>query len=179
MTHIPRVQTGLDVLVAERFASLRTKRIGLITNQTGQSRDGRPIVQVFMEAQEVELAALFGPEHGLRGDIPDGQYVPSDADPTGELALWSLYGDVRKPTPEMMTGLDALVFDIQDVGARFYTFISTLSLCEEAAFEMGIEFIILDRPNPITGKTIEGNILDRAFASFVGLHKTLPLNVPF
>lgn len=171
MVHSPNVQTGLDVLISRALAPLRNKRVGLITNPTGRTRDGRPVADVLMEAQEVELVALFGPEHGVRGNAPDGLHVASGTDPrTGGLPVWSLYGETCKPTPGMLEGLDILIYDIQDVGARFYTFISTLSLCAEAAFEAGIEFIVLDRPNPITGTKVEGNLLDRAFSSFVGLH---------
>lgn len=170
MVHVSRVQTGLDVLIAEAFAPLRSKRVGLITNPTGRTHEGRFIADVLMETRKVELVALFGPEHGVRGDAPDGLHVASGTDPKTGLPVWSLYGETRKPTREMIGGLDVLIYDIQDVGARFYTFISTLSLCAEAAFEAGIEFMVLDRPNPITGTKVEGNLLDRAFSSFVGLH---------
>jgi len=164
----PAVKTGLDVLLEKRLDLLRGKRIGIITNPTGITREGRFIVDLLYGAEGVEVKALFGPEHGFRGEA--NTRVPHGVDEKTGLPLYSLYGETNKPTPEMLQGLDALVFDIQDIGARFYTYTSTMSLAMEAAAEQGIEFIVLDRPNPITGAIVEGPLLKKEFASFVGLH---------
>lgn len=175
MPHPPNiVRTGLDVLVEKDLALLRGKTVGIVTNHTARTREGRHIVDVLHAASGVHVAALFGPEHGIRGDVPDGTEILSQREPKTEIPIWSLYGETRKPTPEMLQGIDTLLYDIQDVGARFYTFISTLFLCAEAAFEQGIEIVVLDRPNPITGTKIEGPLLDRKFASFVGIY-SLPI----
>jgi uncharacterized protein YbbC (DUF1343 family) len=165
----PVVLTGLDVVVAGEFKEFRGKRVGIITNQTGIDRHGRHIVDLFHQAESVELAALFGPEHGIRGDIEGGAKIATRIDPQTGVTVYSLYGEIRKPTPEMLKNLDALIFDVQDVGARFYTYISTMALAMEAAAEAGIAFYALDRPNPIGGM-VEGPVLDTAHRSFVGMH---------
>ena len=165
-----RVRVGLEVLWDRDFRPLWGMRVGAITNPTGRTYEGEHLIDLLMAHPKVHLMALFGPEHGLRGDRPDGEAVGSGRDPETGVQVWSLYGDVRKPTPEMLEGLDALVFDVQDVGARFYTFLATMSLGMEAAFEAGIPFFVLDRPNPITGVHVEGNVLDPRFSSFVGPH---------
>jgi uncharacterized protein YbbC (DUF1343 family) len=166
------VLTGIDVLVADGFKELSGKRIGLITNQTGVTSDLRSTIDVLHKASTVKLVALFGPEHGVRGDVFGGKEVADAKDPTTGLAVYSLYGKTRKPTPKMLAGLDALVYDIQDIGSRSYTFISTMGTCMEAAAENRIEFFVLDRPNPLTGKRIEGRSLDPSFSSFVGQYPT-------
>jgi len=171
MPHSPNlVRTGLDVLLEKGFAPLRGRTVGIVTNHTARTREGRHIVDVLHAASGVHVAALFGPEHGIRGDVPDGTEVSSQRDPETGIPIWSLYGETRKPTPDMLHGIDTLLYDIQDVGARFYTFISTLFLCAEAALEQNVEIIVLDRPNPITGTKTEGPLLDRKFASFVGIY---------
>jgi uncharacterized protein YbbC (DUF1343 family) len=165
----PSVLTGIDVLEQEDFASLRGRRIGLITNPTGVTHDLRSTVDVLHNAKPVMLVALFGPEHGIRGDVYGGDKVTDGTDPVTGLPEHSLYGATRKPTPRSLERLDVLVYDIQDVGCRSYTFISTMAKAMEAAAENNVEFVVLDRPNPLTGNRIEGNILDPEFKSFIGL----------
>jgi len=160
----------MEVLRDRDFRPLWGMRVGAITNPTGRTYEGEHLIDLLRAHPKVRLIALFGPEHGLRGDRPDGEAVESGRDPETRVQVWSLYGDARKPTPEMLEGLDALVFDVQDVGARFYTFLATMSLAMEAAFEAGMPFFALDRPNPITGVHVEGNVLDPRFSSFVGPH---------
>lgn len=163
------VLNGIDVLVKKNFAPLKGKRIGLVTNHTGQDRARRATIDLLKNATDVTLVALFGPEHGIRGEVDEKVGDSKDAK-TG-LPIYSLYGERRKPTPEQLKGLDALVFDIQDVGCRFYTYPATMGLCMEAAAEAGIEFIVLDRANPIDGVTIDGPVLTEK-TSFVGFHPT-------
>ncbi|MDZ7344148.1 MAG: DUF1343 domain-containing protein, partial [candidate division KSB1 bacterium] len=131
------VLTGLDVVVASEFSEFRGKRVGIITNQTGIDGMGRHIVDLFYEKKSVALAALFGPEHGLRGELEGGAKIATHVDPKTGVRIYSLYGETQRPTPEMLKNLDVLIFDIQDVGARFYTYISTMALAMEAAAEAG------------------------------------------
>lgn len=163
------VQTGLDRVDAHRdlFAG---KRIGIIANHTARDDQGRHIVDVFKALDDVTITALFSPEHGLYGTEGAGETIDSVTDPVSGLPVRSLYGQTRKPTAEMLRDVDVLVFDIQDIGARFYTYISTMSLAMEAAAEQGKRFVVLDRPNPITGLHVEGPVLEPEFSSFVGLH---------
>ncbi len=161
------VLNGIDVLVKKNFAPLKGKKVGLVTNHTGHDRARRATIDLLKEAPGVTLVALFGPEHGIRGEV-DEKFGDSKDAKTG-LPIYSLYGERRKPTAEQLKGLDALVFDIQDVGCRFYTYTSTMGLCMEAAAEAGIEFIVLDRANPIDGVTIDGPVLTEK-TSFVGFH---------
>src|ERR1051325_3351188 len=160
-----RVQTGLDVLEAQKFAPLRGKHIGLITNHTGQNAQGRSNVDLFAHALGLQLVALFSPEHGLAGRNNDN--VSSSKDPGTGLPIYSLYGETRRPTDEMLKGIDALVFDIQDAGVRFYTYTTTMGYCMEAAAKKGIAFYVLDRPNPIGGEIVEGPMLDDDKRDFV------------
>ena len=162
------VRTGIDVLARDGFAPLRGGRIGLVTNHTGLDRDGTPTVDILHGAQDVRLAALFGPEHGIRGehDAP----VADGKDARTGLPVYSLYGERYKPTAEQLAGLDTLVFDIQDVGCRFYTYSSTLGHMLEAASEHGLRVVVLDRPNPITGAHVEGPLADADKLSFVAYH---------
>ncbi len=164
--------TGLDVLAAEGFQPLRGKRIGLITNQTGVDHMGRRNIDV-MRAAGVNLVALFSPEHGFAGtqDRPD---VGNSTDAATGIKVFSLFGKTERPTPEMLRPLDALVFDIQDVGVHFYTYETTMAYAMEAAAKAGIAYYVLDRPNPITGVHVEGPLLDRDALSFVG-YFPLPL----
>jgi uncharacterized protein YbbC (DUF1343 family) len=165
------VLCGIDVLARDEFAPLKGKRIGLVTNHTGKTREGTPTIDVLFKASEVKLVALFSPEHGIRG-LVDAEVADSrDAD-TG-LPIHSLYGKTRKPTPESLEGIDALVYDIQDIGARFYTYISTLGLVLEAAKSKDIPVYVLDRPNPI-GSRVEGPVRDPEFESFIA-HHALPV----
>jgi len=162
------VKLGVDVLIEEGFKPLRGKRVGLITNPTGVTSDLRATIDVLNEATQVELVALFGPEHGVRGEAHAGAHVEDARDAITGLPIRSLYGKHRKPTPEMLTDLDVLVFDIQDIGSRSYTYISTMAVAMEAAAENHLPFVVLDRPNPLTGRRIEGRPLDLRYRSFVG-----------
>jgi len=162
-----RIQIGAELLLDQHFNLVENKRVAIVTNHTGILPDGRHIVDVFYEHENIELTALFGPEHGIYGDAD--RPVEHGRDPETGLPVYSLYGDTRKPTPEMLEDVDVIVFDIQDVGARFYTYISTMNNVMEAAAELGIEFIVLDRPNPITGNYVDGNVLEPEFRSTVGI----------
>ncbi|MBI4579962.1 MAG: DUF1343 domain-containing protein [Planctomycetes bacterium] len=164
----PVVQTGIDVLVAEGFGPLKGKRVGLITNPTGVTWDLRSTADVLHAAGDVRLAALYGPEHGIRGDVFAGEKVGDSRDERTGVPVHSLYGKTRKPTPEMLAGLDVLVYDIQDIGSRSYTYISTMAVAMEAAAENKVAFMVLDRPNPLTGNRVEGRPLDLKYKSFVG-----------
>ncbi|AIE85951.1 exo-beta-N-acetylmuramidase NamZ domain-containing protein [Fimbriimonas ginsengisoli] len=165
--------TGLDVLENERFTPFLGKRIGLITNHTGRDREGRRNIDV-MRASGVNVAALFSPEHGMAGK-EDRSGIGDAVDPDTGVKVYSLYGDTLRPTPEMLKGLEALVFDIQDVGVRFYTYETTMAYAMEAAAKAKIPFYVLDRPNPITGTRVEGPPLDEANASFVGYFPGMPV----
>jgi uncharacterized protein YbbC (DUF1343 family) len=160
-----RVQTGLDVLEAEKFAPLRGKHVGLITNHTGIDSQGKSTAELLSHAPSVQLVALFSPEHGLAGR--SDEKVPSTKDPSTGLRVYSLYGDTRRPTDEMLKGIDALVFDIQDAGVRFYTYTATMGYCMEEAAKRNIAFFVLDRPNPLGGEIIEGPMLDADKTNFV------------
>ncbi len=170
------VLTGIDVLQRDAFKPLIGKRVGLITNQTGIDRSGRSIVDIFARTSEVRLEALFSPEHGLRGvleveDIASGTYpLPGGR----RIPLYSLYGATKAPTNTMLEGLDALVFDIQGIGARFYTYSTTMAMAMEAAAAAGIEFVVLDRPNPIGGRKVAGAALDPGIRAFIAY---LPVSV--
>lgn len=161
----PKTETGIDALVAEDFAPLRGKRVGLITNQTGVDARGRRTIDLLAHAKGVKLVALFSPEHGIRGRMDES--VSNSTDEVTGLPIYSLYGATRRPTPEMLANLDALVFDIQDAGVRFYTFITTMGYCMEAAAKQHIRYFVLDRPDPLGGQIIEGPMLDRDKTSFV------------
>lgn len=167
------VRTGLEVAQARGFDFLRGKRVGAICNPTAVDREFRHLADLLREAPGVTLAALFGPEHGVRGAAQDMIGVESGKDPKTGVPVHSLYGktfESLKPAPESLHGLDALVFDIQDVGARYYTFVYTMALCMEAAARAKIPFYVLDRPNPIGLDAVEGNIVHEGFKSFVGLY---------
>lgn len=162
------VRPGAEVLLADSLALVAGRRVGLITNHTGLARDGTSTIDLLATHPQVTLAALFSPEHGIRGRAEAGAKVADGVDPRTGLPVHSLYGETRKPAPETLAELDVLLFDIQDVGARYYTYLSTMTLAMEAAGERGIPFVVLDRPNPIGGRAVQGNVLDPAFASFVG-----------
>src|SRR5690625_2978389 len=162
------LKLGVEVLLDEQMDLLDGKRVGLITNPTGVDQELNHIVDVLHNDPEVELTALYGPEHGVRGDAQAGDYVEYYIDDITGLPVYSLYGETRKPTPEMLEDVDVLIFDIQDVGARFYTYIYTMAYAMEAAQENELEFVVLDRPNPISGYDVEGPVLDPEYASFVG-----------
>ena len=165
------IKTGIEVLKEENFSILEGKRIGLITNPTGVDNHMRSTVDILFEAPNVKLVALFGPEHGVRGNQYAGDKVNSGKDPTTNLPVYSLYGKTNKPTKEMLKNIDALVYDIQDNGCRSFTYISTMGLAMEACAEQGKEFIVLDRPNPLGGEKIEGNIVEDDCISFVSQFK--------
>lgn len=162
-----QVKTGIDVLVEQNFEPLKGKRVGLITNATGVDKNLKSTVDLFNESDNVELVALYGPEHGVRGDISAGDKFDTYIDERTGIEVFSLYGKTRKPTKEMLENVDVLVYDIQDIGVRSYTFISTLGLAMEAAHENGIEIMVLDRPNPLGGLKIEGNVVEDGFYSFI------------
>ncbi len=161
------VKTGLQVLVEDNFTLLRGKRVGLITNPTGVNAKLKSTVDILFEAKNVNLVALYGPEHGVRGDYSAGDHVSSAKDGKTGLPVHSLYGKTRKPTAKMLKDIDVLVYDIQDIGSRSYTYISTMGLAMEAAAENGVEFIVLDRPNPLGGEKMEGPLVKPEFISFV------------
>ena len=163
------VKTGADVLVAKRASLVQGKKIGLVTNHSAVLRGGRHLVDALQSIPGTKIQVIFAPEHGFRGDAPDGQTVRDSLDPKSGARIISLFGDVRKPTREMLRDVDLIIFDIQDVGARFYTFTSTLFLTMEAAAEFGIPYLVLDRPNPINGLKVEGPVLEKSLRSFVGL----------
>ncbi len=164
--HAARVQTGLDVLESQKFAPLRGKRVGLITNHTGLDSQGRSTVDVLSHAVGVQLIALFSPEHGLAGR--NDEKISSSKDPATGLPVHSLYGETLRPTDEMLKGIDALVFDVQDAGVRFYTYTTTMAYCMEEAAKRHIAFFVLDRPNPLGGEIVEGPMLDADKTNFVG-----------
>lgn len=161
------VKTGIEVLKESGFKALEGKRVGLITNPTGVDSQLVSTIDLFYKAENVNLVALFAPEHGVRGDIYAGAHVDSNIDIKTGLPVHSLYGKTSKPTPAMLEGIDLLVYDIQDIGCRSYTFISTMGLAMEAAAENNIEFMVLDRPNPLGGLKIEGNYVEEGYYSFV------------
>ena len=163
----PVVKTGIEVLRDRGFEGLVGKRVGLVTNPSGVDRYLNSTVDILFNATGVELVALYGPEHGVRGDMYAGDKVADSKDPVTGLPVHSIYGATRKPTPEMLKGVDIIVYDIQDVGVRSYTFISSLGLVMEACGELGIEVMVLDRPNPLGGNKIEGNYVEPGFFSFV------------
>jgi uncharacterized protein YbbC (DUF1343 family)/CubicO group peptidase (beta-lactamase class C family) len=164
--------TGLDRLVADDFAPLAGRTVGLITNQTGIDSQGRRAVDLLAAAPQVKLKALFSPEHGITGLVDAN--VPHSRDAATGLAIWSLYGPGRRPSPEQLSGIDTLVFDIQDVGVRYYTYLTTLVYALEEGGRRGIQVIVLDRPNPITGSVVEGPLMDPDMRSFTAPH-TIPV----
>jgi uncharacterized protein YbbC (DUF1343 family) len=165
---VARVRTGLDVLEAERFAPLRGKHVGLITNHTGVDARGRTTIELLFHAPGVHLVALFSPEHGISGRADEK--VASSKDPTTGLPTYSLYGESLRPTDEMLAGIDTLVFDIQDAGVRFYTYTVTMAYAMEEAAKRHIAFYVLDRPNLLGGDIIEGPMLDADKTNFVGYY---------
>lgn len=166
-----RIKTGIEVLKAQNFRCLEGKRVGLITNPTGVDNELRSTIDILHEAPNVNLVALYGPEHGVRGDVHAGDHVSDQRDPATGLPVYSLYGKTRKATPEMLKDVDVLVYDIQDIGCRSFTYISTLGLAMEAAAENGKELFVLDRPNPLGGLKVEGNLTEDDCISFVSQFK--------
>ena len=164
------VLSGFDVLQRDGFAQLSGGRVGLITNHTGINRHGESIAKLLQESSQVELVALFSPEHGFEGTLDQAKINDARDDATG-LQIFSLYGKTRRPTAESLSGIDVLVFDIQDIGTRFYTYISTMGGAMRAAAEHGVRFVVLDRPNPIGGSVVQGPVLDEGSESFVGFQR--------
>ena len=162
-----QVKLGVEVLREGGFECLRGKRVGLVTNPTGVDRNLKSTVDILFEAEDVNLVALYGPEHGVRGDVLAGEKVSDQVDAKTGLPVHSLYGKTRKPTAEMLKGIDVLVYDIQDIGCRSYTFISTMGKVMEAAAENNIEVVVLDRPNPLGGLKVEGSGVSKGYFSFV------------
>ena len=168
MTTDDGVLTGIDALVRDGFRTLGGSRVGLVTNHTGLTRDGRAAIDVLHSAPNISLEALFGPEHGIRGEV-DEHVADGQDDKTG-LPIWSLYGARTRPTAQQLAGMDTLVFDIQDIGCRFYTYLSTLGHVLEAASAAALRVVVLDRPNPIGGLAAEGPLADAEALSFVAYH---------
>ncbi|MCA1040323.1 DUF1343 domain-containing protein [Bacillus infantis] len=169
-----KFELGIEVLLDDQKELIEGKRVGLITNPTGVDQELNSIVDLLHNDPEVELTALYGPEHGVRGSAQAGEYVEFYTDEKTGLPVYSLYGATKKPTPEMLENVDVLLFDIQDVGTRFYTYIYTMAYAMEAAKENDIPFIVLDRPNPLGGTEVEGPVLETPYKSFVGNYE-IPL----
>ena len=167
----PAVRPGVELFVEHPPSIVQGKRVGLITNQSGIDRQRRSTIDLLRAIPNLRLVALYSPEHGIRG-VAEARVASSVDEKTG-LPIHSLYGDTDKPTPQMLEGIDVLVYDIQDLGVRQYTYESTLALAMQAAAEKGIPIIVLDRPNPVTGTILEGNILEPAYESFVGIYPVL------
>jgi len=167
------VLSGIDVLRADGFAPLRGKRVGLLTNHTGRARDGATTIDLLFGAKDVKLVALFSPEHGIRGVLDAS--VPSTTDQKTGLPIYSLYGDARRPTTAMLDGLDTIVIDLQDIGARFYTYMTTMAYVMEESAKKRVGVVVLDRPNPINGFQIEGPSLDKGQISFTGYFASMPI----
>ena len=166
----PPVRPGIEVLLTDSLELVRGLRVGLVTNHTGIDRGRRSDIDLLVEHPEVELVALYSPEHGIRGEERAGAAIESGVDEQTGLPIHSLYGETRRPTPAMLEGVDVLLFDMQDVGARYYTYVSTMALAMEAAGENDVPFVVLDRPNPIRGDVIQGNVLEPEYSTFVGLY---------
>lgn len=164
------MRLGLDIFLEKNFEQFKGKRVGLITNMTGVNERLIPTIDLFHEHSEINLVALYGPEHGIRGDAKEGEKVESSIDPYTGVPVFSLYGASKKPSKEMLDPVDVIVFDLQDIGARYYTYIYTMAYVMEACAENGKEFVVLDRPNPISGLSMEGNLVEEDVRSFVGLY---------
>lgn len=163
----PKVKPGIEVLRDGGFEQLKGKRVGLITNPSGVDNNLKSTIDILHEAEGVELVALYGPEHGVRGDVHAGDNVDNTVDAATGVTVYSIYGKNRKPSAEMLKDVDVLVYDIQDIGCRSFTFISTMGLAMDACAELGKEFMVLDRPNPVGGNKVEGNIVEDSCFSFV------------
>ena len=164
-----KVAVGADILLSEKFNLIKNKRVGIITNHTALLNNGTHLVDTLFNRNDVEITALFGPEHGIRGNTADGQSIKNGIDVKTGLKVFSLYGKNKQPTKEMLRNIDIMIFDIQDIGARFYTFISTMFYAIKSAAQNEIPILILDRPNPINGIDVQGPVLSKEFKSFVGI----------
>lgn len=163
------MKLGVEVFLEDGYKAFIGNRIGLVTNMTGVNQKLTPTIELFVDHPGINLTALYGPEHGIRGDAKEGEGVQSSIDPYTNLPVYSLYGDSRKPTKEMLESVDVIVFDLQDIGSRYFTYIYTMAYVMEACGEQGKQFVVLDRPNPISGDRIEGNLVEEDVRSFVGL----------
>ncbi|GIO19287.1 hypothetical protein J18TS1_23870 [Oceanobacillus oncorhynchi subsp. incaldanensis] len=163
------VRLGLDIFLEKGYKRVEGQRIGLVTNMTGVNEKLQPSIDLFTEHPAIHLTALYAPEHGIRGDAKEGQEVSSSIDAKTGLPVYSLYGETRKPSQEMLADVDVLVFDLQDIGSRYYTYIYTMAYVMEACMEYGKKLIVLDRPNPVSGLNMEGNLVEPDLRSFVGL----------
>lgn len=163
----PVVKTGIEVLRDGGFEQLKGKRVGLITNPTGVDANLKSTIDILHEADGVTLTALFAPEHGVRGDVHAGDQVDNMVDPATGVTVYSIFGKTHKPTPEMLADVDVLLYDIQDIGCRSYTFISSMGEAMEACAELGKKFMVLDRPNPVGGNKVEGCLVEPGYESFV------------
>lgn len=161
------VKPGVEVLRDRGFEGLKGKRVGLITNPTGVDNNLKSTIDILHEAKDVTLVGLYAPEHGVRGDVHAGDHVDNAVDPATGVTVYSMYGKTRKPTAEMLKDVDVLIYDIQDIGCRSYTFISSMGVAMEACAELGKEFMVLDRPNPVSGTKVEGNLTEDDCVSFV------------
>jgi uncharacterized protein YbbC (DUF1343 family) len=167
----PAVRPGIETFLADVPQRLRGKRVGLITNHTGIDRARTPDIDLIAQHPELKLVALLAPEHGIRGNVMDGEHIQDEVDPKTGVPVYSLYlSEDRGPTPAMLQDVDVLVYDLQEVGGRTWTYVSTMALAMQAAKAKGIPFVVLDRPNPIGGEIVEGALLDPRFASFVGMY---------
>jgi uncharacterized protein YbbC (DUF1343 family) len=165
------VRPGIEVFLADVPPALRGKRVGLITNHTGIDRSRTPDIDLIAQHRDLELVALLAPEHGIRGTAAEGERIVDETDPKTGVPIYSLYmAEDRGPTPEMLRNVDVLVYDLQEVGGRTWTYVSTMALSMQAAAKKGIPFVVLDRPNPIGGEIVEGALLDPRFKSFVGMY---------
>ena len=169
--HSQKVKPGIEVLRDRGFDVLKGKRVGLLTNPTGVDSDLNSTIDILHNAKDVKLVALYAPEHGVRGDIYAGAAVKDQKDSATGIPVYSVYGKNRKPSPQFLSNVDAVVFDIQDIGCRSYTFVSSMGLMMEACAEAGKEFIVLDRPNPLGGERVEGNLVEDGVYSFVSQFK--------
>lgn len=171
MVAMAQVKPGIEVLRDMDFAPLQGKRVGLVTNPSGIDNNLKSTVDILNEAPGVKLVALYGPEHGVRGNAHAGDAVGDEVDSKTGIKMYSLFGKTHKPTPEMLRDIDVLVYDIQDIGCRSYTFYATMGVCMEACAENGKEFMVLDRPNPLGGNKVEGNLVEDGYYSFVSKYK--------
>lgn len=167
-TSLRTVRPGIEVLLSDSLHLVEGKRVGLVTNHTGIDSEGVATIDRLYAHPDLQLVALFSPEHGIRGTAGAGEHIEDGSDAATGLPIHSLYGSTLKPTPEMLEGIEVLLFDIQDIGTRYYTYIYTMAYAMEAAGEAGIPFVVLDRPNPIGGALVQGNLLDPTLSSFVG-----------
>lgn len=163
------VRPGIEVLLSDSLHLVAGRRVGLVTNQTGIDRERRSTIDRLAEQPELELVALFAPEHGIRGDQGEGVTIDTEVDARTGVPIHSIYGQTLAPTPEMLDGIDVLLFDMQDIGARYYTYVSTMAYAMRAAGANDVLFVVLDRPNPIRGDVVQGNVLDTTFSTFVGM----------